>query len=187
MEIYIRKMNAISAALSMILFVAHMIWGGLELAGMTAGGNAVFTGLTHLLLTAVCLHMALSVVLTARTVRALAKSKKPYFRENRLFWIRRISGLALMLFIMVHALIFMGDGSSGTYRLNMFGAVQLASQILMVLSLLIHLCCNITPLRISFGIEDRKKMRVDIILVLSIILFLAGLAMVVYFLRWRVI
>jgi DNA-binding YbaB/EbfC family protein len=41
MEIYIRKMNAISAALSMILFVAHMIWGGLELAGMTAGGNAV--------------------------------------------------------------------------------------------------------------------------------------------------
>ena len=57
----------------------------------------------------------------------------------------------------------------------------------MVLSLLVHLACNITPLRIALGLQDRKKLRIDLLLVLSILLLLAGAAFVVYYIRWNVI
>ncbi len=181
-----RRLNAILTVMIMIFFVIHMIWGGLILTGMTSGGSAVFTGITHLLMLTAALHMMISILLTVQTVRACIRSGVSYPGWNRLFWVRRISGFSLILFMALHAMIFEGDVENGAYRLNLFGGVQLAVNLLMVLSLLIHLSCNIGPLRISLGLENRKNVRLDILLILSVLLLLAGIAFVVYYIRWSV-
>lgn len=182
-----RKINALITPLIMVLFLVHMIWGGLELAGMTKGGNTLFSFFSYLMITLIAVHAVISISMTIDTIRISRRSGASYMKLNRLFWIRRISGFALMLFAAAHVLIFTGSRESGAYRLNLFAAGQLTTQILMVLSLLMHLACNITPLRIALGLQDRKKLRIDLLLVLSILLLLAGAAFVVYYIRWNVI
>ena len=181
-----RKANAIVTVLIMILFLIHMIWGGMELAGMTRGGSALFKDLSHTMILLIMIHIGIGIVTTVQTIRACRQSGVSYFRQNRLFWIRRISGLALMLFLICHIQIFRGTTASGAYRLNLFGATQLATQLLLAASLLVHLIGNISPLRIALGLEDRHGLRTDLLLVLSVLLFLAGAAFVVYFIRWSV-
>lgn len=182
-----RKANAIVTVLIMVLFLIHMIWGGMELAGMIRGGSALFKVLSHTMILLIMIHIGIGIVTTVQTIRACRQSGVSYFRQNRLFWIRRISGFALMLFMICHIVIFTGTQESGTYRLSLFAGVQLATQILMVVCLLVHLLCNITPLRIALGIEDRHRFRTDVLLVLAILLLLAGIAFVVYYIRWKVI
>ncbi len=179
-----RKLNSIAAILVMILFVVHMISGGMILAGMMNGGSLFLKGVTHLMLAALFVHITLSLILTVQTVYAMRKSGVSYGKANRLFWIRRISGFALAFFILVHEKIFEGHLTGSAYRLNFFGGPQLIAMILMVITLLVHLICNIPPLRISLGITDRKNLRTDLMLVLSILLLLAGISFVIYFFRW---
>ncbi len=179
-----RKLNSIAAILVMILFVIHMVAGGMTLAGMINGGNLILSNLTRLLRYAISVHMILSLILTVQTVYAMRKSGVSYGKANRLFWIRRISGFALMFFIIIHVRLFAGHMNGPAYRLNLFGGPQLISQILMVITLMVHLICNISPLRIALGITDRKNFRTDIMLVLSILLLLAGIAFLMYFIRW---
>ena len=182
-----RKANAIITALIMILFLIHLIWGGLELAGMLKGGSTLFTALSHTMMLLIAFHMVIGVILTAKTIFSCRRAGVSYLKQNRLFWIRRVSGFALMLFILCHVLIFMGTEESGSYRLQLFGPGQLLSQLLMVAALLVHLLCNITPLRIALGIGDRHRFRTDVLLVLAVLLLLSGAAFVAYFIRWMVI
>lgn len=182
-----RKANAIVTVLIMVLFLIHLIWGGLELAGMTKGGSSLFTALSHTMILFIVIHIGIGVITTAQTIRSVRRAGVSYFRQNRLFWIRRISGFALMLFMICHVVIFAGTQESGSYRLSLFGGAQLLTQILMVVCLMLHLLCNITPLRIALGIEDRHRFRTDVLLVLAVLLLLAGAAFAVYFIRWRVI
>ena len=62
--------------------------------------------------------------------------------------------------------------------------MQLAVQILMVLSIALHVITNVRPMMISFGIKSYKDLGIDIMLILSILLMLAGAAFVVYYIRW---
>lgn len=182
-----RQINAVTAALSMLLFVIHLIWGGLELAGFVKGGNLVFKVISYLMVVLIALHTIIGIKLTMDTIKASRRSGASYIKANRLFWIRRISGLSLLIFILLHVFTFMGKNAGGVYLLNVFDAFQLAVQILMVISLLIHLLSNITPLRIALGIEDSAGVRVDIMLVLTVLLLLGGLAFIIYYLRWMAV
>lgn len=181
-----RKVNAVVTVLIMALFLVHMIRGIFVLTGMVSGGGTFYTALTHTLLTLIAVHVVIGVTLTIKTLLICRKAGVSYMKPNRLFWIRRISGFALMLFLISHVLIFSGTTASGAYRLNLFGGAQLAAQILLVASLLVHLIGNIQPLRIALGIGDRHALRTDLLLVLAILLLLAGAAFVVYFIRWSV-
>ena len=51
-----RKINAALTAAILVLFVIHMIWGGLELTGMTKGGNSLFSALSFLLIVLILAH-----------------------------------------------------------------------------------------------------------------------------------
>ena len=164
-----RLVNAVVTTIIMMLFFIHMIWGGLELAGVISGGSKLFLILSCLLIAFIIIHMIISLKFTADTIKACRISKVSYFKENRIFWLRRISGVALMLFIIIHVLIFLGKNANGVYLLNVFNAAALISQLLMVVSLLVHLISNITPLRIAFGIVDKKDFKTDLILVFSIL------------------
>ncbi len=179
-----RKLNSIIAMMIMVMFLAHMIQGGMVLTGMVKGGHPVSRIFTHVMVLFVLVHMLLSGYLTVKTVQACKRSGVSYFRQNRLFWVRRISGFALMLFMVVHVFLFTAEITNGMFLLRYFDRFQLACSILLVLSLLVHLTCNITPLRIALGLRDKGNIRTDIILVLSILLLLAGIAFVVYYIRW---
>ena len=179
-----RFVNAITAALSMLLFLIHLIWGALSLAGLVKGGSKVFHVLSVLMLLLVAVHVIIGIKLTADTLIASKRAGVSYVRANALFWTRRISGLALLVFMLLHVLTFMGRNVNGVYLLNDFGRFQLAVQILMVAALLLHLICNITHLRIALGIEDKAGIRTDIMMVLAVLLFIAAAAFVVYYLRW---
>lgn len=182
-----RRLNALITALVMAMFLVHLVWGSLILFGMTKGGSSIMSLTSWLLLILICVHALISIKLTLDTVSASRKAGIFYPKENRLFLARRISGFALMLFLIVHVIVFRTDMSSGRPRLQLFDAAALTSQILMAASLLVHLLTNISPLRIALGIRDGKNLRTDILFVLAIGLFLAGAAFIIYYIRWLVI
>lgn len=181
-----RKINAILGPAILALFLLHIIIGSLQLAGLIPGGNIVMKAGAWLLIAAVCAHTVIGIILTVDTVKAIKKSGASYFRENKLFWIRRISGFAVMFFIAAHIMIFMGHESGGSFRLNLFDLPQLIMSILLVLSVLLHIVTNIRPLMIAFGARGAKDFIADMAVILSVLLLASGIAFVVYFMRWLV-
>ncbi len=182
-----RKFNALLTTAIMMLFLYHMIYGGLILSGMVPGGSPIFRVTAYLMLFLIVVHIVIGIKLTIDTLIAEKKSKVSYRKYNRLFWVRRISGFSIMLFMALHVFIFTGTNSEGQYILREFGWLPLLSQLLMVLSLLIHLASNITPLRIALGISDKKNIRTDVLWVISILLILSAIAFIIYFFRWRAV
>ena len=179
-----RKINAILSMAIMALFLVHMVAGILELSGLMAGGSAVLSVVAWVMAALIAVHAIIGIKLSADSIIACKKAGVSYFRENKLFWARRISGFAVMVFLIVHILIFRGSTQGGFYRLNLFAGAQLVSQILMVLSIAVHVITNVKPSLISLGIRSLRDYVADILVVLSILLLLSGAAFVVYYLRW---
>ena len=182
-----RKVNAIVTTVIMAFFLIHMIWGGLMMTGMVKGGNKVFSAISFTMVLFICVHVIIGFKLTIDSIIAGIKSQTFYIKENILFLTRRISGFALLIFVAVHIILFTGTNEGGAYRLRPFDMAALVSQILMVVSLMAHLTTNITPLRIAFGITDKRDLKSDAVLIISILLLLSGIAFTVYFIRWQAI
>lgn len=180
-----RKWNAILSMCIMILFLIHAVAGGFQLMGLLPGGIGILSVLAKALVVLIVIHTFIGVKLTWDSILACRKSGVSYFKENRLFWARRISGFAIFIFMLIHVMLFLGK-NDGVYRLNFFGTFQLITQILMVISVAVHVITNINPLIISFGIKSLKEYAVDILIVLSGILLFTGAGFVVYYLRWLI-
>ena len=181
-----RRANAIISAALLVLFVIHMVWGGLSLIG-AGGGNPVFSILTYIFMALAIVHIIIGVKLTVDTIMAAKSSGVFYFKENRLFLARRISGFALIVFMAVHVAVFSGTNDGGRFRLNLFDLDALIFNILLVASLFVHLACNIRPLKIALGLSDKKNFKTDVVLVLSILLLFAAAAFLIYYVRWQVV
>lgn len=180
-----RKWNAILSMGILALFLIHAIAGAFQLSGFIPGGSAIMEKMAFAMVCLIFIHFVIGIKLTVDTIKAIIKSGTSYFKENKLFWIRRISGLAVMLFVIFHIMIFLGT-NNGAYRLNLFEGIQLASQLLLVISVAVHVVTNIKPLMISIGAKSYKMFLTDIILVLSVLLVFMGAAFIVYYLRWNV-
>lgn len=179
-----RKLNAILGPIMIVLLLIHGIWGSFQLASIVPGGSVIRKILSYIMIACVCGHIFIGIKLTADTLTSIKKSGAAYFKGNETFWLSRISGAALLIFIIYHMCIFMiSEGE--VFRLNTFSGIQLAGHIMLVLSLLIHLAVNIKPLCIALGITGRKYVR-DIVIVLSIMMLVFAAAFVIYFLRWTV-
>ena len=182
-----RKCNAFLTAGIMVLFVVHLLWGVLMMMGVAAGGNSSFTALSYLMAAMIVGHIGIGCKLTIDTLHAVKKAGVSYPGQNRLFWIRRISGFALVLFMGIHVWIFTGVQEGGAFRLQHFNSPAFWSQILMVIALAVHLLTNIRPLKIALGIEDSKNYKTDILIVLSVLLLLSAIGFVIYLFRWRAV
>ncbi|MCR4687761.1 MAG: hypothetical protein K5659_09340 [Lachnospiraceae bacterium] len=180
-----RKANAIISVIMLLLFLGHMIYGILVLTGVTSGGAKWMHAITDSMATLLLVHMILGSILTFKTIKACKKSGVHYFKENLLFWIRRISGFALFFFMLDHMIAFSTTDEGGVVRLSLFNVLALTMQILMVISLLVHLSVNIKPLCIALGFEDKANLKTDIIVVISVILLLAAIGFLIYFIRWQ--
>ena len=182
-----RKLNAIVTPLIFLLFLVHLIWGSLMLLGVVKGGSLFFSVISYVMMGLVVVHILIGIKLTVDTLQAQKKSKVSYPGANRLFWIRRISGFALVLFMAAHVFLFSVGEKNGAPILKKFSMFPLIIQLLMVLSLLLHLITNIRPLKIALGIEDRKDLKTDVMIILGVSLLLSAIAFLIYFFRWSVL
>ncbi|WP_294470560.1 pilus assembly protein PilX [uncultured Ruminococcus sp.] len=181
-----RRVNAVISMLILALFLFHGVVGGFQLAGVMEGGNALMQNLAHIMEAMIGLHLLIGTKLTVDTVIAMKKSGTHYYKENRLFWLRRVSGFACMVFIALHIMLFVGK-NDGVYRLNFFGGLQLATQILLVLSIAVHVISNAKPMLLSFGTKSYKELGIDLAVILSGILLFTGVCFVIYYFRWKMI
>lgn len=181
-----RKWNAIISVLVIVLLLIHAIAGGYQLLGVLPGGRTWLKASSWCMMVLLLAHVVLGVCLTVKTLRACKKSGASYVRENKLFWARRISGFAMILFIAFHVVILTGMKGEA-YRLRPFGMLQLAGSLLLVVSVAVHILSNIKPLLIAFGAKGVGAFIRDMLFVLSVVLLFCGVAFVIYFLRWNVL
>ena len=85
-----------------------------------------------------------------------------------------------------YLLLFLGK-NDGVYRLSFFGGLQLATQILMVISIAVHVISNAKPMLLSFGTKSYKELGIDLAMILSGILLFTGVCFVIYYFRWKMI
>ena len=163
-----RKLNAIVSLLLIILFLIHSIAGSFQMMKIIPGGNEMMKNLSYFMLFLIGVHIIIGIKLTIDSIIIGRKSGKFYFRENAVFWTRRITGIAMILLVICHVLLFTSNGE--VFRLNDFNEVQLIFSIFLVFTLLVHILANIRPLLISFGI----------------ISLFGAFAFVIYYLRWNI-
>ncbi len=178
-----RRFNAILTVLIMVLFLLHAVFGAMELFG--AGYDALKT-LARACATLIIIHAVIGVKLTVDSVRVWKKTRAPYFRENGLFWARRISGLAIMVLIFFHMFAF-GQTENGVYQLRPYTTAKMIAQILFVLSIALHILTNVRPMLIALGARPLRRYVPDILVVLSIILLVFIAAFIIYYLRWKAV
>ena len=179
-----RKLNTILTVLIMILFLDHAIFGSLQMFG--ANNVTVMKVTSRICATLIFIHAVIGVKLTIDSIRVWSKTGAPYFRENGIFWARRISGLAVMILIFFHMFAF-GHTVDGVYQLKPYTTGKMIAQILFILSIALHILTNVRPMLIALGARPLKRYVPDILIVLSIVLLVFTAAFIIYYLRWKAV
>lgn len=182
-EVLMRKLNSILAAAILLLFMIHGILGTLT---MVDAAMIITKHMARFMVVLIVIHTVLSCILTAKALKTWKVTGAPYFKENTLFWARRISGLAIMILIAFHMISFMST-TPGSFTLPYFGGSLLAANILLVISVAVHVTTNVKPMLISFGIRSLKPRVGDILFVLSVLLVLFIIGFIIYYFRWNTI
>ena len=175
-----RKLNLFLVVGMLVTFLAHGVMGALRLSGANSNTLKPLAWLCVGLLAA---HIAVSALLTVQTLRACKSSGTGYFRNNLMFWAKRISGLAVVIPLVMHLMIFHSE-SGDSFRLQVFTSGRMISQILFAAAIALHVLINIRPLLIGFGVKGHRAFAGDLIFVLSVILLLLSAAFAVYYWRW---
>lgn len=176
-----RKLNVVISVTLLALFLIHGIMGSFQLLGISANAGKILAWIGVALIT---VHTVFGVILTVRTVLNGKKSGKWYLRQNGLFWTRRISGVALLIVAFFHVGLF-GRIVGNEYILSEFTTGKLATQILLIAALFIHIFVNVRPMLVSLGVMKYKERRIDLFLILSILLLFFTVAVVIYYIGWQ--
>ena len=176
-----RRFNVVLSIMLLILLLLHGVAGSLQMMGLS---RTVLKTLAWTAMALTLLHIGIGIRLTADSIKVWHLTGAPYFKENSLFWIRRISGFAIIIFLVFHMVSF-SYTQDGLIRLYQFNTFRLVTQILLIVSIALHLVTNIRPVMIALGIRNGRKWVLDILIVLSFLLLFMALGTVVYFIRWR--
>ena len=175
-----RKANMAAVAGMLVTFLLHGIFGSIRLLGGSADTLKI---VARVCVGFVMVHVILTGIMTAQTLIAWRKSGTGYFRQNKLFWARRISGFAIIIPLIMHIVIF-SPSNKDVIRLSVFTTGRLISQVLLVLSIALHVITNVKPALITLGIRNLKKFAFDILFVLSVLMLFFAIAFLIYYLRW---
>ncbi|MBQ4249911.1 MAG: pilus assembly protein PilX [Clostridia bacterium] len=176
-----RRVNAVLAMAILVMFLIHAVLGALQLIGF---GTVTMRAFAWIMMALVIVHVVISTVLTVKSIMTGRETGAFYFRENRLFWARRISGFAVMVLLFFHVAAF-SYTDAGVYRLAWFTTARLITQLLLVASIGVHVISSIKPMLISFGIKSLKERAPEILVALSFILLFAAAAFIIYYIRWN--
>lgn len=175
-----RRLNLFLVVGMLVTFLAHAVMGALQLSG--ANTNTL-KPLAWVCVGMMAAHIVVSAVLTVQTLYACKKSGTGYFRNNLLFWAKRITGLTIVIPLVMHLMIFHSE-SGDAFRLQVFTSGRMISQILFAAAIALHVLINIRPLLIGFGVKEHRVFAGDLIFVLSVVLLLLSAAFAVYYWRW---
>lgn len=176
-----RKINTVLTVLILFLFILHAVFGSMLIVG---AGSTALKQLARGTVALIVIHALIGIKLSLDAIRISHRTGAAYFRQNRLFWARRISGICVMVLIFFHMTAF-EDRSGGVYLLKEFDRMKLTLQILLILSVALHVLMNIRPLLIAAGARVLRRFEADIWIVLSVLLLVFTAAFLIYFLRWQ--
>lgn len=170
-----QKFHVIIAWLILILLILHLIMGSVTLLTpvflVQSQFATVFLGF-------VCVHAALAVwkVLRGKGLRSLTA----YAGKNRAYWVRVVSGAAILIAAFVHRTLWTIHTPFGVL-LRDFEWPSLLAQYALVAGLLVHILLNIRPLLIDSGLDSGGRLHRAMKIVTAVLAVLAALGAAVYF------
>ncbi len=174
-----RKLNLALVCLMIVLFLLHAVFGAMQLTFLGTNSLKVCAWICFGLM---IVHACLSVFLTADALR----NKTRYPKETKVFWARRISGIAVLILVVWHVFA-LSCYREGIYTLKYFGVGKLIGHLLLVLALAFHLLSNLRSLLIGFGAEKLYDEHLtDMIIIGAVVMSVFAAAFVVYYLAWQV-
>ena len=176
-----RRINGILAVAVLIMFIVHGIFGALNMMNIAP---LIAKVLSHTMLTLIAVHAVISVGLSVQSVRTAVRTKAPYFKMNRLFWARRISGVLIMTLVFFHMTAF-GYTEGGVFRLVPFDLPRFILQMLFLLSVSVHVISNVKPVLITFGAKRLRPKTGDILFFVSAALLFMAIGFIIYYIRWQ--
>jgi hypothetical protein len=137
-------------------FLLHAIFGSLEFIGVWSKTIQTLTMVfAFIFLGLFITHAVIGMILGYRSIDNIDKTKTPYFRENKTFWIRWFSGVALTFIAIGHVIIFLGIMFNWWAMPNVM-TLMLIVDIFLGLSLLFHLFSSMKSFLIDWGIDTNK-------------------------------
>jgi len=161
--------------------MVHGVLGSFMLMDISTSGGKLLAWIGLVLL---IVHAVFGAVFTIQAVQSGKKSGKWYLKQNSRFWIRRFSGIAILILVFFHFGVY-GETINGTYELKEFTTFKFVTQILLIFALFVHIFVNIRPLLISLGLLQYKERREDIFVVISVLLLFFTGAVLFYYIRWQ--
>lgn len=174
-----RKIYAYLTAVLVFFLLLHGICGSYVLIGIGKTGAPIFAKISLGLLV---IHAAFGLFFTARTLWRQVENGRPFYLwQNRLFWLRRLSGLAILCFLWCHFTLF-GEMQGDTYVVHAFTTGRFLLHLGLWLSVSIHVLTNIKPLYVALGFTQVQKRTADTTFVCAVLLVLMLGMAVLYFL-----
>ena len=146
----LRIINSLLAAACVALLFVHALWAAALLSGLT-GYSPMISHIGWVFLTCLILHGLLSCYLVLFHDRPAPRF--PYPRSNAAAWAQRISGAALVVFVLPHIHEAYGQVTMGGWFLPhepTVGRYLLEAGLLV--SVAVHLWLSLPRLTLSFGL-----------------------------------
>ncbi len=173
-----RKINALLAAVLTVLVLLHSVMGSFMVLAIGHNGGKLVALAAAVIL---ALHAVCGAILTRRSLRRLTPA---FFRANSLYWLRRLTGIAVIVLLWFHVGLF-GTMTGSQYILYEFTLPRLAVQIAFILAFLTHIALNLRPLFITLGWTSFAAHCRDGYVLLAVVgLFTLG-AMGYYYIGWQ--
>ncbi len=177
-----RKINTMLVRLILLLVLMHAFMSCLLMLGLS---SITLKPLSYLLLIVVCIHAFLSILSTIPSIQIGIQSGQWYFKENASFWIKRITGLLILILVFFHISAYTTI-VDGHFFLKEFTFIKLISQLSLVLSIFIHVLVSIKSMLIAKGEMDFKERRIDWMFIVSIFLIFVVGSILYYYIQWQV-
>ena len=177
-----RKWNNLLARIIIVLFLLHALMGSLMLLGLS---NISFKPLSWLLFAAVIAHGVLGILATVQAVKGGRQSGKWYLRQNAVYWTKRFSGLAILILLCFHISAYT-TAVGNAFFLKEFTFGRMVAQLLLILSIFLHLAVSVKSMLIAKGVVEFKERTIDWMMVLSLMMLFFAAAVVIYFIQWQI-
>lgn len=173
-----RKIYAYLTAALVFFLLLHGICGSYVLIGVGTTGAPIFAHICEVLLLA---HVLLGLFFTCRTLFGMKKNGGPfYLRQNYLFWLRRLSGVAILVFLWGHFTLF-GEMQNGEFIIYEFTTAKFLWHLGLLVAAAVHLLTNIRPLYVALGFSGVAKRTADTHFVCAVLFILMTLMAVRYY------
>ncbi len=176
-----RKLNEWIVKIMIILFLIHGLFGSFLMLGIS---SISLKPLAYTLLILVLSHAVIGMMQTKNAVKSGMRSGHWYKGLNAAFWIKRISGVAILVLLCFHIGAYTTE-VNGKFFLAEFTWMKMVTQLLFVLAIGIHLFVSIRPMLIRRGIIKYKERTVDYLLVLAIFHMIFVAAIISYYIQWN--